>query len=339
MQAVLGASRTVAVSLTRNESEGIGESPGGITTLEEGHQIGPYRILSLLAFGGMVQLYRAEDLALGRHVAIKTLSPSGAQHPERLRRFEREARLAAELNHPRIVSIYGLVYFEGSCVLVMELLEGPTLADRSKSGPIRIDECLRLAIDVAEALEIVHAKGIVHRDLKPANIKITVEGRVKLLDFGLAKKVSDGPPLPNVSNATTVSTPDTTQGGISGTAVYMSPEQARGLHVDERTDIWAFGCVLYEMLSGKRAFDGETCTDILAAVIRDEPEWGTLPAGLPGRIRKLLKACMEKDLRNRSQTIQCVREDLIDALASVNPQEPRDGIVRSPKPLVSAACS
>ena len=316
MQAVSGVGWTKSVSTAREEPKPVNESLRGTLAFEEGRQIGPYRILSLLASGGMGQLYRAQDLYLGRYVAIKTLPPSRAHDPEQVRRFEHEAHLMAELNHPHIASIYSLKYFEGSCSLIMELLEGPTLADWLKCGPIPIAECLRLGIDLAEALETVHQRGIVHRDIKPANIKITVEGQLKLLDFGLAKKVSDGQPESGVSDTATLSAPNTEQGGISGTAAYMSPDQARGRYVDQRTDIWAFGCVLFEMLTGNRAFNGETCTDILAAVLRDEPEWSAVPPHVPTEIFKLIQTCLAKDVRYRFQTIGRARENLSTVLAS-----------------------
>src|SRR5579864_6971650 len=258
-----------------------------------GRQLGPYRILSPLGAGGMGEVYRAHDSKLGRDVAIKMLPPEFAHDPERLARFRREARALATLNHPNIAAIYGLEESNQMDCLVLELVEGETLAECIKrTGPLPIHTALDYARQIAEALEAAHGKGIIHRDLKPANVKVTPEGRVKVLDFGLAKAFASDPAddLPN-SQAPTLppGASPTMPGAILGTAAYMSPEQARGKQVDKRTDIFALGCVLYELLTGKQAFAGESITDILGAVIHKEPEWSLLPEKTPQGVRTLLR--------------------------------------------------
>jgi serine/threonine-protein kinase len=257
-------------------------------SLEPGQCLGPYRIDCLLATGGMGEVYRANDTRLHREVAIKI---SAARFSER---FEREARVIASLNHPHICQIYDV----GPNYLVMELVEGPTLADRIHKGALPLEEALAIARQIAEALEAAHDKGKVHRDLKPANVKITPEGVVKLLDFGLAKVAEEPSGAADPTNS-----PASSTGFILGTAAYMSPEQARGAAVDKRTDIWAFGVVLYEMLAGKPGFPGGSVTDILAAVLRSEPDWSALPAATPPRIRRLLRRCLERDRKQRLQAI------------------------------------
>jgi eukaryotic-like serine/threonine-protein kinase len=251
--------------------------------LVPGTRLGPYEITAQIGVGGMGEVWCATDVNLGRQVAIKVLPDAFAQDPDRLARFEREAKTLASLNHPNIAIVHGLEKADGIRALVMELVEGPTLADRIAQGPIPIDEALPIAKQIAEALETAHEQGIVHRDLKPANIKLRPDGTVKVLDFGLAKAIQPtGATPPNLSQSPTITTPAMTQRGvILGTAAYMSPEQARGKSVDKRTDIWAFGCVLYEMLSGQRAFGGEDVTDTLAAVVKSEPNWGLPPTGVP----------------------------------------------------------
>ncbi len=234
-------------------------------------KLGSYEILSPLGAGGMGEVYRARDTRLGRDVALKVLPAAFASDPERLARFQREAQVLASLNHPRVGAIYGFEDSSGVRALVMELIEGPTLADRIARGAIPVDEALPIAREIAEALEAAHDRGIVHRDLKPANVKITLDGNVKVLDFRLAKAVEGDISSTDVQNSPTLTRVATQAGLILGTAAYMSPEQAKGKTVDRRTDIWAFGCVLYEMLTGKRTFEGETVTDTLAAVIRGEP--------------------------------------------------------------------
>jgi serine/threonine protein kinase/Tol biopolymer transport system component len=267
--------------------------------LAAGTSLGPYEILAPIGAGGMGQVYRAKDTRLGREVAIKVLPDALAQDPERLARFNREAKVLASLNHPNIGHIYGVE----SQALVMELVEGETLSSHLKPGPLPIETALHYARQVAEALESAHEKGIVHRDLKPANIMVTPAGLVKVLDFGLAKAADEPSTAGDPDNSPTETLSPTRTGVILGTAAYMSPEQARGVTADRRADIWAFGVVLYEMLSGKRAFSGESTAEILAGVLRAEPDWSALPAATPPRICKLLRRCLERDRRQRLQAI------------------------------------
>ena len=252
----------------------------------------------------MGQVYRATDTTLGRQVAIKILPDAFASDPERLVRFEREAKTLASLNHPHIAAIYGFEKSAGLHALVMELVEGEDLSQPIARGAIAIDEALPIAKQIAEALEAAHEQGIVHRDLKPANIKVRSDGTVKVLDFGLAKATepaaSSSPAL--AMSPTITSTGVTEAGMILGTAAYMSPEQARGKSVDKRSDIWAFGLVLYEMLTGRAAFAGDTITDVLAAIVTREPDWTTLPATTPASVRRLLARCLEKDRSAGSAT-------------------------------------
>jgi Tol biopolymer transport system component len=268
--------------------------------------ISHYRILNKLGEGGMGEVYRARDTRLDRDVAIKVLPDALAQDAERLARFRREAQVLAALNYPNIAAIYGFEESDTTCALVMELIEGPTLADRIAAGPLPLDEALPVARQIAEALEAAHERGVIHRDLKPANIKVTHEGTVKVLDFGLAKILEEQPSNADLSHSPTL-LHGTQAGVILGTAAYMSPEQAKGKAVDKRADIWAFGCVLYEMLTGKQAFSGETLTDTLAAVVRAEPDWDALPDATPAVIRKLLGRCLTKDARQRLRDIGEVR--------------------------------
>ena len=273
-------------------------------TLASGTKLGPYEILSPLGAGGMGEVYRAKDAKLGRDVAIKVLPGSLSADPERLARFEREARVLASLNHPHIAAIYGMEESTAVKALVLELVEGQTLQDRIEAGPIPIEEATPIARQIAEALETAHEKGIVHRDLKPANVKLDREGSVKVLDFGLAKALD---PLastssPDISHSPTMSL-GTQAGVILGTAAYMSPEQARGKALDKRADIWAFGVVLYEMLTGRRLFDGETVSDTLAAVLRHEISFDALPPATPTAVRALLARCLERDPKNRLRDI------------------------------------
>ena len=260
-----------------------------------GQKISHYTIVEQLGKGGMGEVYQAKDQKLGRDVAIKVLPEEFARDADRVARFQREAKLLASLNHPNIAAIYGLEESRGANFLVLELVEGETLADQLKRGPIPVEESLKLALHIAEALEAAHEKGVIHRDLKPANIKVTPEGKVKVLDFGLAKAFAGEQADLNLSNSPTMSNAATQQGIILGTAAYMSPEQARGRAVDKRTDIWAFGVVLYEMLTGKRLFGGDTISDTLAAVLRAEPEWELVPA----KARRLLRNCLQKDPKKR----------------------------------------
>src|SRR4029450_395525 len=281
-------------------------------------QIGPYRIIAPLGAGGMGEVYRARDDKLGRDVAIKVLPTSFAHDPDRLARFDREARLLASLNHPRIAAIYGFEDSAGIPALVLELVEGPTLADRIAHGPLGLTQALGIAGQITDALEAAHEKGIVHRDLKPANIKVTPNGDVKVLDFGLAKVLEAegaGRAGGDVSDSPTITVGATQHGVILGTAPYMSPEQARGFVVDKRTDIWAFGCVMYEMLAGRQAFLGNNVSDILASILRSEPEWKQLPASTPQKIRDLLRRCLQKDPQRRLHDIADARIEIDEAQA------------------------
>jgi serine/threonine-protein kinase len=270
--------------------------------LASGLRLGTYEVQSALGAGGMGEVYRAKDTKLGRDVALKILPASFTNDPERVARFRREAQVLASLNHPHIAQIYGLEESNGTQFLVLELVDGESLDKRIVRGPIPVDEALGIAKQIAEALEAAHEKGIIHRDLKPANIALTKDGSVKVLDFGLAKAVetTSGASV-DAMNSPTITSPAmmTGVGIILGTAAYMSPEQAKGRAADKRSDIWAFGCVLYEMLTGKRPFEGEDVSDTLAAVLRGEPNWTALPADVPMPIRTLARACLEKDRQKR----------------------------------------
>ena len=268
-----------------------------------GRRLGPYEILSAIGAGGMGEVYRARDTRLNRDVALKVIPEVFAADSDRMARFEREAKLLASLNHPHIAAIYGLEESSSTNALVMELVEGPTLADRIATGPIPIDEALPIAKQIAEALEYAHEQGVIHRDLKPANIKVKPDGTVKVLDFGLAKALLDEPTAVDMSNSPTLSMAATMAGTILGTAAYMSPEQAKGKPVDRRADIWAFGVVLFEMLTGKQLYNGETAAETLAFVMTKEPAFDSLPAKTPQAIRTLLRRCLRKDKRQRLQHI------------------------------------
>lgn len=286
-----------------------------------GRRIGVYQTQALLGAGGMGEVYRARDTKLGRDVAIKILPRAFTTNHERLARFEREARMLASLNHPHIGAIYGVEEAEGVRALVLELVEGDTLADRIQPGPLRVSEALTIARQIADALDAAHEKGIVHRDLKPANIKVTPDGVVKVLDFGLAKAVAGDGASSNLTQSPTVTMGGTREGIILGTAPYMSPEQARGQPVDKRTDIWAFGCVLYEMLTGHAAFPGHTISDTIAAILEREPDWQALPESLPRSVRRVLQRCLDKDAKRRLRDIGDARSDLEDALARPMPAD------------------
>src|ERR1700704_1764494 len=269
--------------------------------------------------GGMGQVYRATDTKLKRQVAIKILPPSLAHDADRLARFEREAKTLASLNHPHIAAIYGLEESGGMTALVMELVEGEDLSQRIARGAIPLDEALPIAKQIADALEAAHEQGIIHRDLKPANIKVRSDGTVKVLDFGLAKAMEPAAgSSPSISLSPTITTPAmmTGVGMILGTAAYMSPEQAKGRAADKRSDVWAFGCVIYEMLTGRRAFEGDDVSDTLAAVLRGEPDWTALPATTPAPIGKLLRGCLEKDRKERVPDIAVARLEIKGALAT-----------------------
>ncbi len=288
-----------------------GEDCGSIAA---GAQLGSWRILSLLGRGGMGEVYRARDTRLGRDVAIKVLPPAYAADPDRLARLEREAQLLAALNHPHIGAIYGVEEFHNAPALILELVEGPTLAEKLAGSPLPLAEALGIARQVADALEAAHEKGIVHRDLKSANIKIRPDGTVKVLDFGLAK-LHAGEPAEELSRSPTVTSGGSGYGVVLGTAAYMSPEQARGQGVDKRTDIWAFGCVLFEMLAGHSPFAGRTLSDSIAAVLDREPDWSLLPAAAPANIRRLLRRCLEKVSKRRLHDIADARLELDDVPA------------------------
>jgi serine/threonine protein kinase len=291
-------------------------------SLTPGTRLGVYEVTAQIGEGGMGQVYRATDTKLKRQVAIKILPPSLAADPDRLARFQREAEVLASLNHPNIAAIHGLEETGGITALVMELVEGDDLSQRIARGAIPIDEALPIAKQIAEALEAAHEQGIIHRDLKPANIKVRPDGTVKVLDFGLAKAMELPSAMsPSVSQAPTITTPAMTQAGmILGTAAYMSPEQARGKAVDKRADIWAFGAVLYEMLTAQRAFGGEDVSEVLSRVLQREPEWAALPAGLPPTLVVYLKRCLHRDLKQRIGDMHDVRLALEGAFETASPQ-------------------
>jgi serine/threonine protein kinase len=288
--------------------------------LVPGTYLGPYEIRSALGAGGMGEVYRGRDTRLGRDVAIKVQRPAVAQYTDSQARLPREAHLLSSLNHPRIASIYGLEDSGGVSALVLELVEGPTLADRIAQGPLPLDEAVPIAIQIAEALEAAHEKGIIHRDLKPANIKIRPDGSVKVLDFGLARALdaaSEPSAASNLTQSPTLTSPPmmTGVGVILGTAAYMSPEQARGRPVDARGDVWSFGCVLFEMLSGRPAFDGESLADVLGAIVKSEPDWSRIRSETPAVVRALLRQCVQKPANKRLRDIADARIALEDVLA------------------------
>jgi serine/threonine protein kinase len=285
-------------------------------SLARGTRLGVYEVAAQIGEGGMGQVYRARDTKPNRDVALKVLPDSFAGDPDRLARFTREAQTLASLNHPNIAQIVGLEDSGGVRALVMELVEGDDLSQRIARGAISLDEVLPIARQIAEALEAAHEQGIIHRDLKPANIKLRPDGTVKVLDFGLAKALGPAE-APNSSQAPTITTPAMTQAGmILGTAAYMSPEQARGKTVDKRADIWAFGAVLFEMLTGQRAFPGEDITDTIVSVISKEPDWSTLPSATPSGLRHVLGRCLKKDIRARLRDIGEARVQIEDLLSS-----------------------
>ena len=281
-----------------------------------GERLGPYEIRALLGAGGMGEVYRARDTKLGRDVAIKVLPEEFSQDNKRLARFKREAQLLAALNHPNIAAIHGLEQSGATLYLVLELVPGETLAARLSRGRLAVGEVLEIAAQIAEALEEAHEKGIIHRDLKPGNITLTEDGKIKVLDFGLARAFAEDTPEADTSLSPTLTRDGTRAGVILGTAAYMSPEQARGRKLDKRSDIFSFGAVLYEMLSGKKAFAGEDVSDILASVIKLEPDWAALPDALDPRIESLLRRCVEKDRKKRRRDIGDVRNEIEEALAT-----------------------
>ena len=273
--------------------------------LQPGTRLAHYDVTSLLGEGGMGQVWQATDTQLGREVALKILPDAFAADPDRLARFKREAQILASLNHPNIAAIYGIEEAEGTRALVLELVEGPTLADRISKGPIPLDEALPIAKQIAAALEAAHEQGVIHRDLKPANIKVKDDGTVKVLDFGLAKAFQPDMGHPGLSQSPTISlTAAATQMGvILGTAAYMAPEQAKGKVVDKRADVWAFGAVFYEMLTGQRPFTGKDVSDTLAAVLRIDADFDALPAETPLRLRQVLKVCLQREPKARIRDI------------------------------------
>jgi serine/threonine protein kinase len=295
--------------------------------LSPGTRIGVYEVVGLLGAGGMGEVYRARDTRLDRDVALKVLPESLALDGDRLARFKREAQLLASLNHPNIGAIHGFEEFTSTgpgysghvSALVLELIEGPTLAERIAQGRLPIDDVIPIARQIANALESAHDQGIVHRDLKPANIKLRPDGTVKVLDFGLAKAMDSGSMGSGPYNATyspTLTVHATYAGVILGTAAYMSPEQARGKPVDRRTDIWAFGCVLYEMLTGKQTFDaGETVSDAIATILKGDVDWNALPGDVPPHIHSIVRRCLQKDPQKRLPHIGVVRLELDEPTA------------------------
>jgi serine/threonine protein kinase len=295
--------------------------------LTPGARLGHYEVVGRIGEGGMGEVYRATDTRLKRQVAIKILPPVLAADAERLSRFQREAEILASLNHPNIAGIHGLEENAGTTALVMELVEGEDLAQRLARGAIPADEALLIARQIADALEAAHDRGIIHRDVKPANVKVRSDGTVKVLDFGLAKALdptaSGTPTVPRqLANSPTITSPATQAGVILGTAAYMSPEQAKGRVVDKRTDVWAFGAVLYEMVTGRRAFQGEDVSDTLARILMEEPDWTALPATVPPAVTTVLRRCLQKDPKRRLRDVGDVALALEDALHTPAAQQP-----------------
>ncbi|MGH9386109.1 MAG: protein kinase domain-containing protein [Vicinamibacterales bacterium] len=298
--------------------------------LSIGTRLGPYEILSAIGAGGMGEVFRARDTKLDRLVAIKILPESFAHDPERRARFEREAKTLASLNHPNIAIIHGFEEADGIKALVLELVEGPTLAERIALGPIPLNEASPIAMQIAEALEAAHEHGVIHRDVKPANVKVRDDGTVKVLDFGLAKALTDGGSVApsSLSNSPTLTRPFgvTGVGVLLGTAPYMSPEQAKGRVVDRCTDIWAFACVVYEMLTGRRAFGGDEISETLASILTKEPDWSALPSATPVGVRRLLSRCLQKDPRRRLRDIGDARLELERLFGSALEEEAASAI-------------
>jgi eukaryotic-like serine/threonine-protein kinase len=285
-------------------------------SMHVGQELGPYRIAALLGKGGMGEVYLAHDTKLKRDVAIKMLPDQFAVDAERLSRFQREAEVLASLNHPNIAAIYGIDHTAGSPFLVLELAGGETLEQRIARGRLELDEALSISRQIADALEAAHDRSVIHRDLKPANIKITPDGRVKVLDFGLAK-IFEGNNTTELSNSPTLIS-QSIGAVILGTVAYMSPEQARGKTVDARSDIWAFGCLLYEMLAGRQAFQGETTADIIGEIVKTDVDLSLLPAGIPDGVRAVLRRCMKRDIARRYRHISDVRLDLEESSPSMS---------------------
>ena len=302
-----------------------------------GKTLAHYEITAAIGKGGMGEVYQATDRKLGRNVAIKVLPEEFAQDTERVARFEREAKLLASLNHPNIAAIYGLEQSEGTRFLVLELVDGQTLSERLVRGPLPVQESLELALQIAEALEAAHEKGVIHRDLKPANIKVTSEGKVKVLDFGLAKAYAGTAVGDETILETLTEDAESGKGVLLGTPAYMSPEQARCQPADHRSDVWAFGCVLFEMLSGKTLFKGNTLSDTIAAILEREPEFGTTPTDLSPAIRRLLKRCLEKNPKRRWQAIGDVRLE-VEAALTEDVFVPADLPRQSSRTITSLRC-
>ena len=275
-----------------------------------GTRLGPYEIVDLLGAGGMGEVWRARDTRLGREVAVKVLPEEFVDDVERAARFQREAQLLAAFNHPNIAGIYSFERADGIRLLVMELVPGETVKQLLAKGPIPVPRALVIARDIADALDAAHAKGILHRDLKPANVKVTPEGKVKLLDFGLAKAFAGGMAAIDSSESPTLGIDTTKQGMVLGTASYMSPEQTRGRTLDRRSDVWSFGCLLYEMLVGKKAFTGDSVSDVLVAILDREPDWDALPPDTPRSVVELLKSCLTKRLDERLPDLAHARQQL-----------------------------
>ena len=296
-------------------------------SLSPGTTLGSYSVTAKIGEGGMGEVYRAHDAKLQRDVAIKLLSADVAESPERLERLQREARILASIDHPNINAIYAVEEIDGLHFLVLQLVEGTTLAARMSAGRLRIEEVLRAALQVAEALEAAHAKGVIHRDLKPSNVMVSADGRVKVFDFGIAK-VTPRPELGHASTAVTRSAL-TRVGTVVGTAPYMSPEQLRGESVDPRTDVWAFGCLLYEMLAGKPAFVGDTVADTGAAILTRDPDWTALLDSVPASVVRLTRRCLQKVAAERLHAMADARIELHDALQALS-RSPTSGSASEP---------
>jgi eukaryotic-like serine/threonine-protein kinase len=285
-------------------------------SLSPGQIVGPYRVVEKIGEGGMGEVFRAHDARLKRDAALKVLPASAVGDPDRRRRFEREAQVLAALDHPSIARVHGVELDGDEPIIVMEFVDGATLADRLKKGALPIDDVISIALHIADGLEAAHERNIIHRDLKPANIKLRPDGTIKILDFGIARVLSTDA-VADTSNSPTMLGGSTDAGIILGTAAYMSPEQARGRAVDKRADIWAFGCIVYEMLRGKPIFSGESTTDILAEVVKNEPDWAALPASTPSRLVEILKRCLQKNPKDRMRDIGDARYDIERAHAGV----------------------
>ena len=291
----------------------------------------------------MGEVYSALDKPLDRQVAIKVLPEEFVEDLERVARFEREAKLLGSLNHPNIAIVHGFEEAMGKRFLVLELVEGETLAQRISRGALPVDDSLDVSRQIAEGLEAAHGKGIIHRDLKPGNVKITPDGKVKILDFGLAKAFRGLESNAGLALSPTITDQMTQPGVVLGTAAYMSPEQAKGKPVDKRADIWAFGCILYECLAGKKPFEGESVTDILAKILEGEPDWARLPAGTPPVLRSLLRRCLQKDRNKRQHDMSDVRIEIEEATVSLGekeqflPDKPRSSKWRIPLIGISIA--